>query len=124
MVRRLAHRCLHVLMLVMAFQLSWNVVTAYCMHESGRAANHLGHHRHAADADELAHAADAPDPAKPSAVHDVHCVSCAHIALAAPDLAALPFGPGAGAAAPAGAPALPASVFAPPPERPQWAGRA
>lgn len=121
----MVRRFLHLLMLVMAFQLSWNVITDYCTHETGRAANHLGHHQHASTPDELAQAAqDAPDNAKKSGVHDAHCASCAHLALAAPDLPVVPFGPIDAERTLAGVFATPASAYSSPPERPQWSRRA
>jgi hypothetical protein len=119
----MARRFLHLVMLVMAFQLSWNVVTAYCMHETGRAADHLGHHRHEPSSDELA-AADRHDGAQQKGVHDAHCVSCAHIALAAPDLLDGPFAPGGAGRLRVGQAIAPSSVFSSPPERPQWPVRA
>jgi hypothetical protein len=121
----MVRRFLHLLMLVMAFQLSWNVVTHYCTHETGRAANHLGHHQHEATPDELAQADHArPDTAKKAGVHDVHCASCAHLVLAAPALPAIPFGPIDAERTAAGASAAPDSAYATPPERPQWSRRA
>jgi hypothetical protein len=35
-------------MLIVAFllQLSWGVASAYCMHETGKASQHFGHHQH------------------------------------------------------------------------------
>lgn len=121
----MVRRFLHLLMLVMAFQLSWNVVTDYCMHETGRAANHLGHHQHEATPDELAQADhERPDSAKKAGVHDVHCASCAHLALAAPAFPAVPFGPIDAERTVAGVFAAPDSAYATPPERPQWPRRA
>lgn len=112
-------------MFVVAFQLSWNVITSYCMHETGRAANHLGHHQHESTLEELAAAAkDKPDSSKKVNVHDAHCVSCAHLSLAASDLVELPFGVNDVERTLAGTVLAPASAFSSPPERPQWAGRA
>lgn len=112
-------------MLVMAFQLSWNVITSYCMHETGRAANHFGHHQHESTAEELALAAkDKPDTIKKVSVHDAHCASCAHLALGAPDSAEPPFAVHGMERVLAGVFAAPASAFSSPPERPQWSGRA
>jgi hypothetical protein len=48
------------LLVVLPTQMSWAAVAAYCAHESGAAADHVGHHDHAAHA----HASsplDAPD---------------------------------------------------------------
>lgn len=33
-------------MVILPLQLGWAAVSAYCQHESGAAANHLGHHDH------------------------------------------------------------------------------
>lgn len=33
-------------MVLIPFQLGWAAVSAYCQHESGAAADHLGHHEH------------------------------------------------------------------------------
>ena len=121
----MVRRFLHLLMLVMAFQLSWNVVTDYCTHETGRAANHLGHHQHEATPDELAQAAqDKSDGAKKPGVHDAHCASCAHLALAAPRLPDVRSAPVDAERLFAGAFAAPASADSTPPERPQWSRRA
>jgi hypothetical protein len=110
---------------IIAFQLSWNVVTAYCMHETGRAAMHFGHHQHQSTADELKVAAkDKLEPVKKLPVHDAHCASCAHISIAAPDLTgslALVESRDDLALQPT---LVPVSAFLSPPERPQWAGRA
>lgn len=121
----MARKIFHMFMLVVAFQLSWNVITSYCMHETGKAANHLGHHQHESTVDELAAAAkDKPDSSKKVSVHDAHCVSCAHIALAAPDMTELPFGATDAEHLLVRTVTAPASAFSSPPERPQWAGRA
>ncbi len=34
------------LLTALPFQMSWAVVTGYCQHEEGKAAQHLGHHEH------------------------------------------------------------------------------
>lgn len=125
----MARRILYVLLAVMTLQLSWNVVTAYCMHESGRAANHFGHHEHIVSADELTSAARSEPPGKPHplkllAVHDAHCTSHAHVSLAGPELIALPTLAADPGGAVADTPASPTSAIPHPPERPQWTGRA
>jgi hypothetical protein len=38
------------LLVVLPTQMSWAVVAAYCAHETGAAADHVGHHDHAAHA--------------------------------------------------------------------------
>lgn len=65
-----------VLAFIMAFQLSWTVAGIYCMHESGRAAEHFGHHPHVEDGDEFPVVSkDKQTPAKQLVVHP-HCASC------------------------------------------------
>lgn len=41
------------LLFVLPLQMSWAAASAYCLHEEGKAAEHLGHHnhQHKADAD-------------------------------------------------------------------------
>ena len=42
------HRWLAILLLaLLPTQMTWAVVAGYCAHESGAAANHVGHHDHA-----------------------------------------------------------------------------
>lgn len=114
-------RSLYLVLAVLMLQLSWSTVAAYCGHETGRAAQHFGHH--AADTDENARVADndgkSADPAEKASLHS-HCSSCAHttlgldalpavIALAAPD-----------SLGPPAAPFQYASSWSARPERPQW----
>lgn len=68
-------RCLAVLLLLcLPLQLSWAAVGAYCQHETGIAAQHVGHHDHqhqsTHDGD-----LDSPDPAKTGGV-DPDCGAC------------------------------------------------
>jgi hypothetical protein len=64
-------RWLAILVLVfMPLQLGWAAVSAYCQHESGAAAQHLGHHEHQHQA-----AADDESGAK-SGGSDVDCGFC------------------------------------------------
>lgn len=114
-------RSLYLVLAVLMLQLSWSTVAAYCGHETGRAAQHFGHH--AADTDAHDRVADAndtsSDPAKKDSLHS-HCSSCAHTTLG---LDALP--PVIALAAPdsLGPPAAPfqyASSWSARPERPQW----
>jgi len=46
------------LLFVLPLQMSWAAASAYCLHEEGKAAQHLGHHshQHKADADKQASA--------------------------------------------------------------------
>ena len=121
----MARRILYILLAVMAFQLSWNVVTGYCMHESGRAANHFGHHEHNISSDELTLAAkDKSGVSKKPTVHDAHCVSHANLAVVTPDLTPLLSIIDSTSMAVVDTVVSPASVFLTPPERPQWTSRA
>lgn len=78
MIRRL----LPTLLVMFALQACWGAISAYCTHETGRAAQHLGHHQHSQfdDSGSLAEK-DQPAPSKKTAHHS-HCSSCAHAALA------------------------------------------
>ncbi|TQK01205.1 hypothetical protein FBX97_5730 [Herbaspirillum sp. SJZ107] len=112
---------LYSLLVVIALQLSWSVVTVYCMHETGISANHLGHHEHNSSTEELSLAAkDGQSTVKKSAVHDAHCASYANLALAAPDSLEAPPITLTCANAAIGAIVPPTSIFPSPPERPQW----
>lgn len=67
-------------MLAVAFvlQMSAGVASAYCMHETGQASEHFGHHQHVhkdADGDD-----GGSKPAKKAAPHP-DCASCAHGSL-------------------------------------------
>ncbi|WP_394781939.1 hypothetical protein [Undibacterium sp.] len=95
---------IYMLMLAFTLQISWSVASAYCMHESGGAVQHFGHHQHqhhvagaaadvAADADAAgADASDAHHASKSADDHqsspskklaaDPDCASCAHSPLA------------------------------------------
>jgi len=121
----MSRRILYILCAVISFQLSWNVITSYCMHETGRAANHLGHHQHNTSYDELSLVAkDGLHVAKKVTTHDAHCGGYAHLTLATLDHLDTPPAPyGAERVVPS-AIASPASVYLTPPERPQWTGRA
>ena len=104
---------------LLALQFSWSTVAAYCMHESGIQAQHLGHHAHAQppyDAGSIAK--DKPAQAKKGLAH-THCSSCAHgtmmgvsiegaIVVQMPTTLAAHHESGN------------TSVYASPPERPQW----
>lgn len=109
----------------MTLQLSWNAVTGYCMHETGRATMHFGHHEHIASTDEMSLAAtDKSHPVKMLTMHDAHCTSHAHFSIATPELIEPPAIADNVSSAVGGAIQSPASIFLSPPERPQWTGRA
>jgi hypothetical protein len=114
-------RWLAILMLtLLPFQFSWAAVAAYCGHETGRHAQHLGHHEHqhtgqAGAEKDMAEA----DPSAPAGL-DFDCGhchgTCASLPAPAGDMAALtlvshPVTPGEGNVR---------TLAQSPPERPQW----
>jgi len=118
MTRRLSQ----LLIMTLALQFSWSVVSAYCMHETGRAAEHFGHHQHKSEVHDPLASADLDHPAaskKASGAHS-HCASCSH-AVSVP----VAVGESVWRAARVGArpanqePSFSSRVLAPP-ERPQW----
>jgi hypothetical protein len=123
--KTMSRRLLYILCAVITFQLSWNVITSYCMHETGRAANHLGHHEHNTSYDELSLVAkDGAHLVKKVTVHDAHCGGYAHMSLATPDhVDTLPVLVRAEHVV-SSVITAPGTVFLSPPERPQWTGRA
>ncbi|MET0267120.1 MAG: hypothetical protein ABW202_16075 [Duganella sp.] len=113
-------RFLYLLMTVVALQFSWSVVTSYCMHESGREAQHFGHHQH----NDVAHhdgsaTPDQPNLAKKTSAH-THCSVCAHGASSIDDMTASVFHPLMAGSAPMETVTRLSSSYTPPPERPQW----
>jgi len=116
MVRRLVY----IVLTVIALQLSWTAVSAYCMHEAGVAARHFGHHEHTDHSDELSAANDEdPAPGAQKFGAHAHCASCAHAVLAV-DLYHAASHPLAISTAPVGILPHFSSITATPPERPQW----
>lgn len=116
-----ARRFILFVLTIFMLQLSWTAVAAYCEHETGRAAQHFGHH--SSDADLHQASSDKHDkPAegvKKSAAHS-HCPSCAHFTLSMDGLptaiaALLP-----SRAAPLATSAEFSSSYTARPERPQW----
>lgn len=71
-------RLVYMFAFAFVLQMSSGVVSAYCMHESGQASQHLGHHQHD-------HQAAAGDDDGSSQVKkfgaDPDCASCTHGAL-------------------------------------------
>lgn len=120
----MARKFLFFMLTIVALQFSWMAISVYCGHESGRAAQHFGHHQHTGHADDVGDAADtAKDPspslAKKLAPH-TDCSSCSHAPLAPATLdTALAHASLAGQqlAMPL---TDPSSAYTPPPERPQW----
>jgi hypothetical protein len=127
----MVRRFLYIVLAVIALQLSWTAVSAYCMHEAGLAARHFGHHQHADhDADHAEQADQAngqavKDPtgtAKKFAAH-AHCASCSHAVLAI-DLHHASTHPLTISTAPSGDLPYYSSIATAPPERPQWSAAA
>jgi hypothetical protein len=118
----MVRRFLHIVLAVIALQLSWAAISAYCAHETGRAAQHFGHHEHVEHSDEggdlPAGGKDQPGTAKKYAAH-AHCSSCSHAVLAF-DVLQAPLHPLAARQAPDSVMPHFSSVFSAPPERPQW----
>ena len=110
-------RFVYIVLTVIALQLSWTAVSAYCMHEAGLAARHFGHHEHADHADEQV-AKDPTGAAKKFAAH-AHCASCSHAVLAI-DLYHASLHPLTTGTAPSGVLPYFSSGATAPPERPQW----
>lgn len=118
-ISRMARRFVYILLAVIALQFSWSAVAAYCMHETGRAAQHFGHHQHVEDGDEFPVAnKDTPAVVKKFSVHS-HCASCHHATVAI-DTFHVPLYLHVAAAAPDTEIVPLSSVYIPPPERPQW----
>lgn len=120
----MTRRIVTCLLLMLAFQFTWSAISAYCMHESGVAAQHLGHHQHkdsghASPGDaQLADAGDSQQATKKKAAHS-HCASCVHAVLAPAAMAPATFLMLA-ESAPVVTDIVFDSVIQLPPERPQW----
>jgi hypothetical protein len=117
----MTRRFIYALLTIMMLQLSWSVVAEYCEHETGRAAQHLGHHAsHDDPAQETFSSLDQPSKSKAGTLHS-HCTSCAHTPLTIEELPVVvavseplrlaPFSPLHHLS----------SIDVAPPERPQWA---
>jgi hypothetical protein len=68
-------RFFYMLALAFALQMSAGVASAYCMHETGKASEHFGHHQHKHQ--DAAGDEDSSAPAK-KAGPDPDCASCSH----------------------------------------------
>lgn len=73
----MAKRFLTMIALAFIFQLSWGVASAYCMHESGPASAHFGHHQHQHIPSGNMLDDDTTPSSKKSSVH-ADCASCFH----------------------------------------------
>lgn len=103
----------------LVLQFSWSTVAAYCMHETGAGAQHIGHHAHTEPSDEAgAMLKDKPSQGKKASVHS-HCSSCAHGSLMVEAMGDLSQPPNE-MLAPSTQEFSLTSIFAQPPERPQW----
>ena len=129
-------RFLRLIALAFLFQMSWAVASAYCLHESGSASQHFGHHAHQhqehdssdagaaeagadADADAKTKPEDKTTAAKKAASHP-DCASCAHGGVGVFGWPGNVFQP-ALSDQPASAPAqVPAAPWLALPERPNW----
>jgi len=115
----MARRTLIMLIALLALQFSWSVVAVYCTHETGRAANHFGHHPDAGALDDVASVLkEKPSDAKKSSVHS-HCSSCAHGTLSISSFEGISH-PQVAEAAPVSTDIILSSYYVAPPERPQW----
>lgn len=117
---RMARRTIYMMLMIVALQFSWSAVSAYCMHETGRAANHLGHHPHSAGSDDFASVLkDKPSLAKKGSPHS-HCSYCSHGVLSLDSLDATTTHPQLTGIAPMESIKSLSSSYTIPPERPQW----
>ncbi len=115
----MTRRTILMLITLLALQFSWSVVSVYCTHETGRAANHFGHHPDANSADDVASLLkEKPSDAKKSSVHS-HCSSCAHGTLSIDSFEGISH-PQVAEVAPVSTNIIPSSYYIAPPERPQW----
>ncbi|KAB8044567.1 hypothetical protein [Janthinobacterium aquaticum] len=115
----MARRTLIMLITLLALQFSWSAVSAYCMHETGIAAQHFGHHADSDAANNITAASDdKPADAKKTTAH-AHCWSCAHGALSVNSLDGMPH-PQVAEVAPVSTEVYLSSSYSAPPERPQW----
>lgn len=110
-------RFLKLLAVALVLQLTWGVASAYCMHESGEASQHFGHHEHqhqSSDVDD--------DEGSTSGKYKPHpdCASCTHAQLGifSLDVGTMPVSVIGHSAAPP--PIAQLSPFLGMPERPQW----
>jgi hypothetical protein len=116
-----ARRFIYLVLTILALQLSWSVVAAYCQHESGVAARHFGHHSSEMDAHKLASedSGKPSGPAKKLAAHS-HCSSCSHATLSFDSLPVAVAILVPARVAPPAIPLLYSSSYSARPERPRW----
>jgi len=116
----MTRKFLFFMLTIVALQFSWMAISVYCGHESGRAAQHFGHHQHTGHADDTGLAKDpSPSLAKKLTPH-TDCSSCSHAPMAPATLdTALAHASLAGQRQTMPL-CAPSSAYTPPPERPQW----
>lgn len=118
----MTRRFVQVLLLMIALQFSWSAISAYCTHESGLAAQHLGHHQHKADATEQIASIEPTGAAgskKVGSLHS-HCPSCSHAASTPAILEQTTLYVVAIDSHTVASDAAFTSLILSPPERPQW----
>lgn len=120
----MTRRFIFALLTIMLLQLSWSIVAEYCEHETGRAAQHLGHHvSHEDPAQESFSPVDQPTKAKSGSLHS-HCTSCTHTPLTSEELPVLVAISEPLRVTPYSTLVHISSVDSTPPDRPQWAAAA
>ena len=107
-------------MLVIALQFGWAAITAYCMHESGKASVHFGHHEHLDGTDELVVSSTDQGGTVKKTVGHVHCSIFSYGALSPDFGVATVMHPLLGCGAPSTTVVSLSSSYTIPPERPQW----
>jgi hypothetical protein len=115
------HRCFAILLLcLLPLQFSWAAVGAYCGHETGKHAQHLGHHEHQHAGQTATDKESALSDQKAPAGFDFDCGHCHSTCASMPALA--------GDMTPLTLPSRPVTpaegilrtLSQSPPERPQW----
>jgi hypothetical protein len=76
----MAKRFLYMIALAFVLQLSWGVASAYCMHESGKASQHFGHHQHQHQSAKADGGDEDSSLPKKTATHP-DCAACVHSSL-------------------------------------------
>lgn len=108
------------LLMAMPFQWSWAVAGGICEHETGKAAQHFGHHSHEHDAKAVKAGKTSAESKNPGVGIDADCAYC-HLLVAEPS-APSQAPPSALADASHLVATLPlfGSLLADEPERPKW----
>ena len=71
-------RFLQMLIVALTLQLTWSVASAYCLHETGEASQHFGHHKHQHQSSNVSGENDDDSSAPGSLGGDPDCASCSH----------------------------------------------